>query len=85
MQEYLLDPSHVDALKIILADKVFTQAEEYLKILTVNSISKEEKVQQSLKRMFNIKNAEDHKEDINESLNKKHRRLMSTLIVNPKF
>lgn len=35
--------------------------------------------------MFNIKNPEDHKEDINETLNKKHRRLMNTLIVSSKF
>lgn len=35
--------------------------------------------------MFNIKNSDDHKEDINETLNKKHRKLMTSLIVSPKI
>lgn len=48
-----------------------------------NSISKEEKVHQNLKKMF-VK-SENEKEDINETLNKKHRKLMNTLNLDEGF
>jgi uncharacterized protein (DUF927 family) len=35
--------------------------------------------------MFQIKNPEENKEDINEVLNKKHRKLMNTLNLSTKF
>ncbi len=35
--------------------------------------------------MFNIKNPEENKEDINESLNKKHRKLMNNLNLSSSF
>ena len=85
MHEYLNEPTNVEQLKLKLIERVITTAEDYLKVLTANSISKEEKVQQSLKKMFNLKNSEEHKEDINETLNKKHRRLMNTLSLAPEF